>query len=692
MKLKKTILKPQNKRINLSAMLSSDLFFHRSIQIQLALNQDRIIPRNYLIKKAKSKINTGKKNKIKNNNKNTLDESFEAYREKDNKEIPDELDKILVDNQKKFAKENKRYRELKKYNDVISSFWHYINKTNKKKERENLFKKYFSRDDKNIINLYSDQLQKLTTNLFKTNPLLLKKKNADMFFHYLSEFNKYYNDEDKYIYVKQKIITFLERLRDYLEFVKINVDSGMDSISKDIKIKNSKYLKEYDAKLKREIKSLNKKRKILNYKDIKETEKVINKTKETINELFNNKNIFEDPVYFDPTYSIKNCLKSRNDDYIYKYSYKNKYNLSSPNVVKNNNNYSPNKTFKMSTISTGFYAPEKSTDINNNKNNDLFTNDSISKPKHFKFKKIIITQNRKKLKSSVFNLKLRNNYFNTLNEPKKIKKIVIKAHNSIEMEKNSERESLSSFIDNYNEKYQKKKIQNNLNNNNNNNIKSNYKSKRKSEEDNIFKLLSSKTPIIYNYQKKCLHSSLSINKDKDTSKDSINGFRKKSIVIKANDKRSSKIYKNIFDINKKSSDRSDKNSVNGNVNKYQNLNDNLDKDSLSWLYESIKEKHKIKEADINNIKIYLKQNGKLFNNNMKSMDIIRRAKKITDRLDVEKKTKKVFQPFLSHEQIKKLDNIKNVNKILNKLDVDFMNHIFDYKSKSSDIIQLYNQD
>ena len=47
---------PKKKRINLSAMLTSEYFFHRSIQIQMALNQDRILPRDYLIKKAKSKI------------------------------------------------------------------------------------------------------------------------------------------------------------------------------------------------------------------------------------------------------------------------------------------------------------------------------------------------------------------------------------------------------------------------------------------------------------------------------------------------------------------------------------------------------------------------------------------------------------------------------------------------------------
>ena len=55
---------PKKKRINLSAMLTSEYFFHRSIQIQMALNQDRVLVRDYLIKKAKPKINTGKKKKI----------------------------------------------------------------------------------------------------------------------------------------------------------------------------------------------------------------------------------------------------------------------------------------------------------------------------------------------------------------------------------------------------------------------------------------------------------------------------------------------------------------------------------------------------------------------------------------------------------------------------------------------------
>ena len=85
----------------------------------------------------------------------------------------------------------------------------------------------------------------------------------------------------------------------------------------------------------------------------------------------------------------------------------------------------------------------------------------------------------------------------------------------------------------------------------------------------------------------------------------------------------------------------------------------------------------------------MKANGKTINNNLRPMDIIHKFKIITNRFDVEKKTKKVFHPNLTYEQLKKLKNIRGVNKALNKLDVDYMNHLFDYKSKSGDDIQLF---
>ena len=69
------------------------------------------------------------------------------------------------------------------------------------------------------------------------------------------------------------------------------------------------------------------------------------------------------------------------------------------------------------------------------------------------------------------------------------------------------------------------------------------------------------------------------------------------------------------------------------------------------------------------------------------MDIIKQAKNITQKLDIEKKTKRIFQPYLSYKQIQKLDNITKLNNKVYALDINYMNHIFDFKSKNSESIQ-----
>lgn len=698
---------PKKKRTNLSAILNSEYFFHRSIQIQMALNQDRLLPMDYLIKKAKPKINTGKKKKIdENKNKEEIDSSFEANKEKEKKEIPDELEKILDENQKKFAIQNKKYHNLKEHNDIISGYWHYINRKTKKEEREILFKRYFSKNDKNTINLYSEHLQKFCLNIFKSNPLLMRKKNAEMFFHYLSEFNKYYKDENKFLYVKQKIVLFLEKLRDYLEFVKIKADTSLDSISKDIKIKNSKFVKEMELKVKQELKNLKEKNLIKIEKDMKESQKIIDKTKETLDALFKDKTIFEDPAFFDPDYNKIFILKSRNVEYKFKNNY-NYHNQSIPNinVSKDNYNYSPNKTQKMnSTISTGFYQPDRiknknksNNDIKIDKNNEEEILIHNTKPNDtVKFQKIKIKKPMKRAVSTVFNFGKKKNLIDMLtNKPSQIQNInkINIEKIKIENEKNSGRESISSSIYNDNEKNKMDKIiqlKNNLSNNN-----YNIASYRKSEEENIAKILSNKSSSkMINMNKKSRTSSISIIKDiskdkdkeKDISRESKN-FRKKSII--GTDKETIKINKYKSDFMVKNDRAILKNFVS--LKRNQSFNYNLGKDPVVILYEDIKDKQKIKQKDIDNIKLYLNKSGKNFRKNLKSMDIIRQAKKITDRMDIERKTKKVFQPHLTYEQLKRLDDVKEINKKLNKLDVEYLNRIFDYKSKSSDSLQLYNK-
>lgn len=70
-------------------------------------------------------------------------------------------------------------------------------------------------------------------------------------------------------------------------------------------------------------------------------------------------------------------------------------------------------------------------------------------------------------------------------------------------------------------------------------------------------------------------------------------------------------------------------------------------------------------------------------NSVYIMDMIKKAKNIIDGIDIEQRTKKVFQTHLSHEQLKKLDIIKEINKRVRGLDIQFVKDIINYKSNKN---------
>ena len=61
--------KSTNKNINLSKIINSDLFFESSGLIKLALNKNRLVNKDFGIKRAKAKIDIGKKKQKKFNPK-----------------------------------------------------------------------------------------------------------------------------------------------------------------------------------------------------------------------------------------------------------------------------------------------------------------------------------------------------------------------------------------------------------------------------------------------------------------------------------------------------------------------------------------------------------------------------------------------------------------------------------------------
>lgn len=125
--------KSTNKNINLSKIINSDLFFESSGLIKLALNKNRLINKDFGIKRAKAKIDIGKKNK-KNLTPNVKSVNHEAKEEESNdnnviinkKEIPFELADILENNKTKFKKVFEAFHDIKEKNEMFISHWHYV--------------------------------------------------------------------------------------------------------------------------------------------------------------------------------------------------------------------------------------------------------------------------------------------------------------------------------------------------------------------------------------------------------------------------------------------------------------------------------------------------------------------------------------------------------------------------------------
>ena len=651
----------KKKRITFSAILNSEQFFHRSGIIQMALKNERVLAKDFHVKRARSKIDIGKK--IKKENQEINEEKKNNYQEsnKDNdkKDIPLELYFLLLEYKEKFLKEEEKFYSIKEYNDSVLSFWHYINKTNKKKERDILLKKYFPKFDKGSINLYSDAIQKLSVNLFKSNPLLSTENFSEIFFHYLSEFKHNYNDENKMNIIKQKIIKFLEKLRDFLEYVEIMQDKDYDSISRDIKLKNSRFIKEIGIRIKNELTKNKEKRNEKNIADIKNSTKMINETKNTLNALEENKNIFEDTKGFDPlfsnnfTFNTLKINKSTRNNYINNLKINNiKTALSSS--LKKSRFFSPNKTGRMSsTTSTGFLLSDKKiyklNHVENEKKNSAIiidNDDALENQKSLDEVKVIDTPKYSKIKTNLkrssrrysspfVDMQVKNNLIN-----------VLKKNNILKNDANNNEFDLSGSFEN-----------------------DKYKNRIYQSSSKLIKVKKQKNRV----------SLFSPINNKDSLQKS-NYISKKSSISPREESKKIVSYFNIKNKNR---------NGNGLFNMKKSFNYDKFKDPLILLYDNIKKKQQIKKADIERIKKYFKLKGKNFNLNFNSIDIIKKAKFITNQMDIERKTKRVFQPYLTYKQIQKLDDVTQINNKVHKLHIDYMNHIFDFKSKNSESIQAY---
>ena len=623
------------RKIAFNNLLNSEYFFHRSALIKLALNRDRVLKRDFFIERAHAQIDQGRKTK--KDESDNINDSDDYRRNKSR--VPVDLHKIILKYDKKFEKQNQKFYKSKSNNDIFTSHWHSVNDLSEKKERQLMLEKYFNDKDKNSINYHTKEIKKMCENMFKTSPLLNGKKYLEIFFYYLNEFKNNYNDIKKMEYIKKKIIKFLVKLNNFVDFVEVLQDSALDSITKDVKIKNSKYKREYEAKVRmEELKNAILQRKE-DKKNILESDIIIKTTLKTINDLDKNKNLFEDiSIPLDINSKIE---KSRNFLSPNKtpYSTRNKFHISENKKTKMNNTQST--AFNLS--EKGFYEKNKNnkifSGINNNKQNDTHEED--------------------KLESEIKNDKSKLDEI----KPKKI--------------------NLNKFSDSIEENESKTNSMNSLQiiNKPSKKISNRYTSK-----------------YLTNIKPKILAKI-----DQDKFKNLTKNFTTKNIV---NISKKNKIsfqsqLSNVKDLSSKGhfENIKEKNSIQKRVN--FNLNDNLNKlmntknvisksrSSLYSLYEDIRKRKKIQETNDDDLKKYFVKRGRLDESmdllkKVYTMDIISKTKFISDKIDIEQKTKKVFQTFLSYEQEKKLEGVKEINRKVKGLDNEYINRIIKYKTNKNE--------
>ena len=673
MKLRGSFYKkaPNKKRLNFSAILNKDYFSKNIVKIRLALNNKRMVPLDYNIRRTKSKIDSGSSLNKKKLKEYELNASYKDKVDKEN--IPQELEKILEENEKKFLVQNKEYLNLKEKNNKGLGFWHYIQKMENNK-KDILIKKYFdNNEDNNMINLHSDEIEKMSESIFKLNPLLITKEKVDIFFYYLGKFNKYFFDKNKYEHTKKKVVSFLNNLKDFLDYVAIKSDKNIDSIEKQIKLKNSKFLKELNDKIKAELENMEKKQSLIDEQEIKVSKNIIRKTRKTLRTISKYKNFFEDPVYFDPNNSNKekknNEIKSRN-----KLMNKNNLNTSAPNFMRNNKTYRLNKTEKMSTTSTWFLNEKI-----NEKNNKIIPKIENSKIKdnlNFKNKHNLTSERKISLDNPNEQMILKTKFIksNTISRNKNIEKEEIKK--STELNSAS-----SSFYNNnlelnrtrknfYRKNYQIEKI-------NINALKppsEEYKDLMVSPEieENINDDKSEPVPI-----KKINKTLMKKKTFNNIRSDHMFKFRNQDnsdLNIRTKEKKEKTLGAFYNPITKKLRKRTDSD----NNEKYK-IKKNF---QINTLYENIKFKPKLNYYELNDINSYFMQKEKKIKANYKLMDIISKAKHSLLKYDIEQKTKKVSQSNLTMEQTSKLKDLKEINNHIEFLDVHYISSFIDFKSKT----------
>lgn len=631
----------KKKKISISKILNEDFFFRNSGNIQMALSKDRLVKRNFKIKRAKSKINTGKKSLSFNLKQNSLlqDENDDNSINRNNKNIPFQLADILDKNKIKFEKVFQTYYRIKNNNNAFFSYWNYVQKINEKlknkrqiiyrdgtNEYYNTFRKYdFSTRDQIELELQ----KKLTTNIFKSNPLIIGS-NKEMFFHFLNE----YKDKN-IVFNEQNPTKYMKKLKDLLDYMQTELDYNVNELNIDMQAQNSKYIKEHKKKLEEEKIKKEEEQKKQDIIDIMESKKMIKQTKLALKSLNSDKNFFEDPYFFSNDNDVNINKNKKLSNTFYK--------------KKSRNVLTPNKNDIMSKSTSNFFSEDKNGSNKYNINTIKFLKEKKNKfSKHF---------------SSYLNRRIKKD-----NKLRKINSSQDTNFSSVfknKYDKSYSKEiSINRFSRNYNRKIiNKSNTIDNIIINKKNNI-NNLPSIKKlpisqslsSKNENIHKksnLSSAITPKIES-------SSNNRSKNNDSSRISII----KSLLNESNNKNSNE-NKNLENLENHKS-----------IKVYKSRR----RYNLYELYDIVKRKKKLSKNNLKKISEFIKQRDIKFKKLKNPVNLLKDIKILSEGYDINKMARNIED--IERYEIKPVKNFKNINIEINNLDKNYISQICDFKAKN----------
>ena len=631
----------QNQKINFTKILKNKSIFRDTTLIKKALTKGTISTKNYDLKRLSKKIS------LRKNEGKSLDLNGEK------REIPFELANILEKGEQKFDEITNAYKSIKQENDTFSSYWDYTKKIKEKLEKVNNPDDELERNNKNndykkIYKMFNfsnrdkveiDLQKNLSKKIFNSNPLLIKD-NTELYFYFLNEMNETknksinYNDENSFRY--------LNKVKDFLEYIDILSDKEIDEYSKQIKLNSCNFAENQWKRMSEENIRLLQEQKKTNRKEIRESKKMIKCTKNLLHKLDKDKNYFDDPNYF--TF------------------YKNSYSKV----------LTPNRTIYQKVM-------------NKSSKSDFF----VAEKKHFLGKNKYGTMNILKLKKNKLSKQL-NSLLNDSNN-KKVRKIQSLRLNNINplLDKNNR----ESFTKEYNNSSFKMKFYNSQLSNNHN-ISSNSMLIKKNNNIKVFPSIKSYLP--YNSFTRSSQDIISNSMIQPKLNDK--NYLRNKIQDSINMNTTSKEINLYSYINNETDD----NIMSNNSNNIENINENNKRKScvkdfendknkvkednkkkviiISNLYEEVKGGKILNKEKIKDINYYIKQRGVEYKKKKNIIKNLKDVKIILDKFDINRIAKD-FREAKSIENTK-IIKFKKMDKKLRKLDKKYLKDIIQFKAKN----------